>query len=493
MHHHSNEQFFSLLRYALGAASSFDACPTGKEWDSIYVQAVKQSVIALLFTGVNRLRDEQEPPFQLALKWAADAEDVRALNELLNSESKRITCLFEAEGCHTAILKGQANARLYPDPFMRQPGDIDLWVDGGRASVESLLQEMNLLGEPSISKHHVELAKKGSKVPVEIHFKPAAGLRRPRTNRALMKFLDEEILKSEMVPEGFYAPPLKFALVMQLSHIYQHFFGSGIKQGDVIRIGQREGMVGSHQSLFLVAPLEQGEVNYPEALEHVLVAQSQTVAHLQTQRAELGACLVGLVTAENQYKVTVLGTSLFLQLLPNLRLIELVDRGLHSTIGIELHIYQSLGTDLRTLHEIGELVELLAGVIGTSGNHNTTNVFSLVENRKFARTFQHVHQFDELHTETQVGFVTTEAAHGLMPRHSFQLGQFYPTHLFKQMAREFLEDFKHIFLVGKRHLAVNLCELRLTVGAQVLVTETLRNLEIAVKTTHHQQLLEGLR
>ena len=56
MHHHSNEQFFSLLRYALGAASSFDACPTEAEWRYIYEQGVKQSVIALLFTGVNRSR-----------------------------------------------------------------------------------------------------------------------------------------------------------------------------------------------------------------------------------------------------------------------------------------------------------------------------------------------------------------------------------------------------------------------------------------------------
>ena len=31
----------------------------------------------------------------------------------------------------TAILKGQANARLYPDKHARQPGDVDIWVEGG--------------------------------------------------------------------------------------------------------------------------------------------------------------------------------------------------------------------------------------------------------------------------------------------------------------------------------------------------------------------------
>ena len=39
-----------------------------------------------------------------------------------------------------AILKGQANARLYPDKFSRETGDIDIWVEGGRESVLALLQ-----------------------------------------------------------------------------------------------------------------------------------------------------------------------------------------------------------------------------------------------------------------------------------------------------------------------------------------------------------------
>ena len=236
MHHHSNEQFFSLLRYALGAASSFDACPTGKEWDSIYVQAVKQSVIALLFTGVNRLRGEQEPPFQLALKWAADAEDVRALNELLNSESKRITCLFEAEGCHTAILKGQANARLYPDPMSRQPGDIDIFLDGGMERVGALLTRLGLIEEGEKPQgHHWHLPEGFSEVIVEVHHRPL-----PRTDSdtrhtdRIMAYLQGEFeTATTFCPEGFRVPSIAYALVMQLSHMRRHAVmngGIGLRQ-----------------------------------------------------------------------------------------------------------------------------------------------------------------------------------------------------------------------------------------------------------------------
>ena len=53
--------------------------------------------------------------------------------------------LFEDEGHRTAILKGQANARLYPQPWSRQPGDIDIWVDGGKDKVMETVRRLGLL------------------------------------------------------------------------------------------------------------------------------------------------------------------------------------------------------------------------------------------------------------------------------------------------------------------------------------------------------------
>src|SRR5690606_12998592 len=52
--------------------------------------------------------------------------------------------------------------------------------------------------------------------------------------------------------------------------------------------------------------------------------------------------------------------------------------------------------------------------------------------------------------------------------------------------------FQYIFLFYKGHLAVNLGKFRLSVRSQIFIPETFDNLEIAVKTTDHQQLLEGL-
>ena len=61
------------------------------------------------------------------------------------------------------------------------------------------------------------------------------------------------------------------------------------------------------------------------------------------------------------------------------------------------------------------------------------------------------------------------------------------------MLGHLLEDVDDVVLLHKTHLAVNLCEFRLTVGTEVFVAETLDNLEIAVHASHHQQLLQCLR
>lgn len=63
---------------------------------------------------------------------------------------------------------------------------------------------------------------------MEVHFHVSSGNYNPFSSRRLLKFLDREILNSVEVAEGFRAHSIKFALAMQLSHIYRHFIGGGV-------------------------------------------------------------------------------------------------------------------------------------------------------------------------------------------------------------------------------------------------------------------------
>ena len=236
--------WFELLRAGLNGETmdgeeftiSGSGTEKAEEWKALYQMAQKQSMEGVTWPVLK----DQKMPVDIAFQWAGTAGQIRGLNELLNKEAARLTRIFEEAGRKTAILKGQANARLYPDKLSRQPGDIDIWVEGGQESVIALLLNLGLLNErPTIanigrhdkateSYHHVHLPPTKEGIAVEVHFRPSSGNFCPWTNRRLQDWLEEEIRTVTRVEEGFNVPSIRFALVMQLSHIQRHFLTEGV-------------------------------------------------------------------------------------------------------------------------------------------------------------------------------------------------------------------------------------------------------------------------
>ncbi|SHK47292.1 Uncharacterised nucleotidyltransferase [Fibrobacter sp. UWH5] len=224
------DNFFFLLRIALGCpGASAGVFPrlSAEEWKRIYDEADRQTLLGLAFDGVMKLPQELRPPMELMFQWASEAESFSGLNKILNEEAARLTEFFKGHGRSCAVLKGQANARLYPNPLCRQPGDIDIWVSGGKKSVVGLLRETGMQESLKDSPHHTHM-KNDRAIDVEVHFRTSSGNYNPFATRQLLKYLDWEILNSVEVPEGFCAHSMKFALAMQLSHIYRHFIGGGV-------------------------------------------------------------------------------------------------------------------------------------------------------------------------------------------------------------------------------------------------------------------------
>ena len=97
------------------------------------------------------------------------------------------------------------------------------------------------------------------------------------------------------------------------------------------------------------------------------------------------------------------------------------------------------------------------------------------------------------HSETHVRFVGAIFIHGIVPAHSRErVGNIHVQDILEQGTHHAFEHIQDIFLLDKAHLAVNLGELRLAVGPEVLVPEAADDLEIPVVAGDHQQLLEGL-
>ena len=203
---------------------------SGGMWEDLYEIAQQQSLLGILFYGIEK-HPEMRPPRELLLRWYAISEQIKLANQKTNKAGVELREFFQEQGFRSCILKGQGNALMYPNPYIRTSGDIDIWLEGGH---DRIMEFVNGRWSDMLERyHHVEIpAWKG--VAVEIHFTPSY-MHAPWMNRRMQHWFAEQAEKQfsnrTELPDGagsICIPTEEFNLIYQLSHIYRHLFSEGI-------------------------------------------------------------------------------------------------------------------------------------------------------------------------------------------------------------------------------------------------------------------------
>ena len=187
--------------------------------------------MGVLFDGIKKLPAEHVGmKKELLLQWMAESQMLEKANVRLNDAAIQVSEWFRKKGFRTCILKGQGNALMYPNPYSRTPGDIDIWVEGGDKRVISFVRSIS--PHEKACYHHIEFPSyKG--VEVEVHYRPSFLLCFWH-NRKLQKYYErvkeEQFSHRVMLGEqGEIAiPTVEFNLIFQLTHIYAHLMNEGI-------------------------------------------------------------------------------------------------------------------------------------------------------------------------------------------------------------------------------------------------------------------------
>ena len=187
--------------------------------------------MGVLFDGIKKLPAEHVGmEKELLLQWMAESQMLEKANVRLNDTAIQVSEWFRKKGFRTCILKGQGNALMYPNPYSRTPGDIDIWVEGGDKRVISFVRSIS--SHEKACYHHIEFPSyKG--VEVEVHYRPSFLLCFWH-NRKLQKYYErvkeEQFSHRVMLGEqGEIAIPMvEFNLIFQLTHIFSHLMNEGI-------------------------------------------------------------------------------------------------------------------------------------------------------------------------------------------------------------------------------------------------------------------------
>lgn len=223
--------FFDFLRFCIGSAREIPDSLKEADWKELYAIAKKQCLVGVLFDGIKKLPAEHVGmEKELLLQWMAESQMLEKANVRLNDAAIQVSKWFRKKGFRTCILKGQGNALMYPHPYSRTLGDIDIWVEGGDKRVISFVRSIS--PHEKACYHHIEfLSYKG--VEVEVHYRPSF-LLCFRHNRKLQKYYErvkeEQFSHRVMLGEqGEIAiPTSEFNLIFQLTHIFSHLMNEGI-------------------------------------------------------------------------------------------------------------------------------------------------------------------------------------------------------------------------------------------------------------------------
>lgn len=222
--------FFDFLRFCIGSAKEIPGSLKEVDWNEIYAIAKKQALLGVLFHGIRRLPKELAPEQKLLMQWMVMAEQIRKQNIRLFLDSVKVCQNFENEGFTNCILKGQGNALLYPDPYMRTPGDIDIYLSGGRRKIMKYVDQV--CPNQVMRYHHVDFPV--MKTAIEVHFTPSY-MFCPIYNQRMQKWF-EEVMGEQCnhrvsLPDGYgeiHVPQASFNVIYILSHLYRHIFTEGI-------------------------------------------------------------------------------------------------------------------------------------------------------------------------------------------------------------------------------------------------------------------------
>lgn len=231
LHAVHEQAFFKLVRLAIGASSDNDVELDDEGWEAVFGMSRKQTLVAVVLDGVEKLPAERRPPAGVLMPWIALVQQIEMNNRRLNRMAVKVCERFGKDGMGCVVLKGQGNAVLYPRPLHRMAGDIDLWVEGRRDAVAAYVRRYCPRSE--IVYHHADFPVLKD-TEIEVHFTPSWMNDFP-TDRRLQKYFREnmprQLLHTVELPEGagrIAVPTPDMNRIYILLHIYRHLFDEGV-------------------------------------------------------------------------------------------------------------------------------------------------------------------------------------------------------------------------------------------------------------------------
>ncbi len=238
------EQLFALIRLGLNTSaiekedlSGFIMLPADK-WTILGEMARKQGVLGIMLDGIDIIDNTSYGLTRVLkanqkLEWIGEVLQIEQMNHQQTTVMKDLAEKWHQDGIRVMVMKGLANALLYPKPCHRSPGDIDCYLFENYSLGNVIAQKNGAIVDEGWYKHSQIHYKKEMFENHQYFVHTREGKRSKLLQKELSEALNTE--KWEHFPNSCIClPPVQWNAMFLTYHACGHFISEGLRLKQVL-------------------------------------------------------------------------------------------------------------------------------------------------------------------------------------------------------------------------------------------------------------------
>lgn len=234
-----------LLRLGLGYGLAEDVNLSdyimlpAKKWETIGNLAREQGVLGIMLDGIEKLETTpygatRDLKANQKLEWIGEVLQIEQRNLQQIAVMNDLSTKWRNNGYRVMVMKGQANATLYPKPEHRNPGDIDCYLFEHYSDGNNIARKEGGMVDESWYKHSV-ISYKGETFENHQYFvHTREGKRSKELEKELEKALEVEESEFKQLTPFAVVPPVQWTAMFLTYHACAHFLTEGLRLKQVL-------------------------------------------------------------------------------------------------------------------------------------------------------------------------------------------------------------------------------------------------------------------
>jgi hypothetical protein len=234
-------EYLSIIRYALDENSTK---PNGIEkinWFDFFQFVTQHEVVGAIYQGILRLSASGASiPKEVLTMWEDNYQRIKKVNLETYKNTIGLVDFFKQDSFDCCVLKGQASALLYSDPFGRVAEGVSVWVTSPNYSTKGIIHYVKQKNPRGVAKYNYCYYGKFRSTDVEVHYRPAY-MFNPYRKTLLLRWIREQreqqfrnMVDLPCCIGKISTPTWEFNVITQLANIFGHALNEGFDLRQVI-------------------------------------------------------------------------------------------------------------------------------------------------------------------------------------------------------------------------------------------------------------------